>query len=265
MELATLLLSIVLGILSPAGLILDRITANAIRNQFSEAESVLVRIDNTPSYQLLQGRVDRVRIAGRGLYLQPEARIAVLEVETDAIALAPGNFGTAQTPLEQPAQAAIRLVLTEVDINRFLQSPAFAETLRDRLGNIGGFQGQQLQRYTLVDPQVEFLAGDRIRFQAIFQDQEAAEQLAIVAESGLTVVAGRQLQLVNPQVIVDGEPVSPVVIGFLTAGISRFLDLGRIQERGILARLLQLEINEDELSVAAFVRVEPAFLTQTAD
>lgn len=65
MEFLTILLSALLGIVSPAGFVLDRVAETAIRNQLDSAEELSVRIDNTPSYRALQGRVDRVRIAGR--------------------------------------------------------------------------------------------------------------------------------------------------------------------------------------------------------
>lgn len=65
MEFFTILLSGLLGLVSPAGLVIDRTAESFIRSRF-EVEQLQVRVDNAPSHQLLQGKVERVLIAGRG-------------------------------------------------------------------------------------------------------------------------------------------------------------------------------------------------------
>src|SRR4028118_813800 len=85
MEFFTILLSGLLAVLSPVNLVADKVTEGAIRARFNKVEQLKVRIDNAPNYQLIQGKVERVRIAGRGLWLTPDIRIGALEVETDPI------------------------------------------------------------------------------------------------------------------------------------------------------------------------------------
>jgi hypothetical protein len=86
------LVSSLLALVSPVGLVVDQIALNAIRSQFEKVDQLQVRIDNAPSYQLLQGKVERVRIAGRGLQLK-QIRIAAIELETDPINLDPRSLG----------------------------------------------------------------------------------------------------------------------------------------------------------------------------
>jgi LmeA-like phospholipid-binding len=262
MELLTILLSALLGILSPVGVVVDNVAARAIRDQLNSAEDLAVRVDNAPSYQLLQGRVDRIRIAGQGLFPVAGVRIAALEVETDPIAVNSSNLRRGQLQLEQPLQAGVRLVLNQDDLNQALRSPAVRNLLQNlNLGQLGA--GSAAQGYEVVDPQIE-LTSDRIQLQAVLQEisrdqttTATGEQLAIVLESGLSVQSGHQIQLVNPTVSINGQAIPGGLIQGLAAGLSRQFDLQNFQANGITARILQLEITPGQLQLAVFVRVEP--------
>ena len=270
MEFLTVLLAAVLGVLSPAGFVADRLAANAIRQQFDHIEDLAVRIDSTPNYRLLQGRADRVRIAGRGVFPIADVRIDTLEVETDPIAL---NLSDAND-LKQPIQAGVRLVLTREDLNFALRSEPVTDALRDLSLNFLGGTAQQLQRYDFVEPQVQFIAGNspeaetRVRFQVSLVEQPAEEtvqtppqnsRIEITGETGLQILAGKQLSLVNPEIRINNEAVPPELVNLLLGGISQQLDLGNLQSSGIFARILDLQIQDDRLTLAAFVQLQPGF------
>lgn len=272
MELLTILLSALVGILSPVGVVVDNVAADTIRHQLDSAEDLAVRVDNAPSYQLIQGRVDRVRIAGHGLFPVAGIRIAALEVETDPIAVNPSILRGGRLQLEQPLQAGVRLVLNQDDLNQALRSPTVTRLLQNlNLGQLGG--GRSNQGYEVVDPHIE-LSRDRIQIQAVLReiplDQTSTtageqstgetttgEQLAIVLESGLSVQSGHQIQLVNPTASINGQAIPSVLIQGLAAGMTRRFDLQNFQADGITARILQLEVTPGQLQLAAFVRVEP--------
>lgn len=258
MEFFTILLSGLLAVLTPVNLIADKVTAKAIRARFNKVEQLKVRIDNAPNYQLIQGKVERVRIAGRGMWLTPDIRIDALELETDPlnVDLQRLRSGAQANPtfLRQPLQAGVRLVLTEADLNKALASPNVAA----RLKIIGSRAlGGPPERYEFINPKIELLANNRLRFQMEVREKDAPP-LALNVESGLSIVSGRSLQLVEPVVIVNGKPLSPPLVGALTRGISNGLNLRTLEERGITARFLQFKVDKGELNVAAFVRVAAA-------
>jgi hypothetical protein len=253
MEFLTILLSALLGLVSPAGFVLARVAETAIREQLDSAEALSVRIDNTPSYRALQGRVDRVRIAGRGLYPLEEVRVAVLDVETDAIALDPQLLRQGQPKLVQPLQAAIKVVVTEADINQALQSETILEPLRNLNLSFSGSAAES----ELIDPQIEVLPGDRLRLQVTLQDRQTREQTRVVAESGLQISAGRQLQLVDPSIRVDQQLVAPELLAYLIGNASQRFDLATWEPSGITARILNLELEGNAITLVGFVRVEP--------
>jgi hypothetical protein len=146
----------------------------------------------------------------------------------------------------------VHLVLTEEDINHALQSPAVAARLR----LIGSrILGGSPERYEFVNPKVDLLGNNRLRFQVEVREKNA-EPLALIVESGLGITAGHKLQLIEPGVSVNGRALSPALVAGFTRALGNRFDLRSLEEAGITARLLKLDINTSELEVAAFVRVE---------
>jgi hypothetical protein len=267
MEFITVLLSALLGAVSPAGLILDSVAESAIRDQLDFAEELDVRIDNAPSYQLLEGKVDSIRVAGRGVFPEQGIRIAELELETDPIDFNAGVL-TGDRPdriLDEPLKAGVRLVFTEADLNQALQSPLIQARLQDLSIQALGSSAEGLRRYNFVNPFVDFLEDERIQFQVTLQEEGTNEELLIIGETGVAIAAGRQLELVDPSISVNGSPVPPQFIDLVVSGINQRLDLGRLEDSGVLARILQLELDPDELALAAFVRVEPEFSSANSE
>jgi len=259
MEFFTILLSGLLAVLSPVNLVADKVTEGAIRSRFNKVEQLKVRIDNAPNYQLVQGKVERVRIAGRGVWLTPDIRVDALELETDPLnvdlqRLRAGSQGSPRASLRQPIQAGVRLVLTESDLNKALASPNVAA----RLKIIGSRAlGGSPERYEFINPKIELLGSNRLRFQVEVQEKDA-QPLALIVESGLNIVSGRSLQLVEPVVSVNGKPLSSLLVAAFTRGISNGFNLRTLEERGITARFLQFKVDKGELDIAAFVRVDAA-------
>jgi hypothetical protein len=263
MEFLVILLSSVLGLVAPVGLVADRTAQNAIRSQLQQVDRLEVRVDNAPSHQLLQGKVERVRIAGRGLKLkQQDIRIAALELETDPIDLAPSSLGKRRLKLNRSFQAGLNLVLEQQDINQALQSPSLRSRLRDlNLGELGSDEDSQ-PGYELVNPKVELLANNRLRFQvqltAANEKPDDDNSLAITVESGLSVVAGRQIQLVKPVVYVNREAVAQQLVNEIATNFSQALDFRNLEVYGLQGRILQLNVNPQKLEIVAFLKVEPS-------
>ncbi|MGK7934453.1 MAG: LmeA family phospholipid-binding protein, partial [Xenococcaceae cyanobacterium] len=85
MELLVSILSGLLAIGTSVNLIGDVVLKKVIRSQVEEVDTIAVRIDNAPNYQVLGGNVQRVRIATRGLKMSPEVQFKVLEFDMDRI------------------------------------------------------------------------------------------------------------------------------------------------------------------------------------
>lgn len=260
MEFVTLLLSGLLGLVSPVGLVAEQVAESAIRDRLYDAEILQVRLDNRPNYRLLQGRVEQIRLAGRGLFPIAGARIDTIELETDAIAFDPQAALKGQVVLERPLNAGVRLLLLREDLQQSLQSPALMAWLQELDLNLpGAIDTDQPEVYDLIDPQVDFLAGDRLRFQVTLEEQTTGQQNHLLVEFGLRLVSPYQLQLLEPIVQFDDKPAPTELIQPFAEGISRQLDLRRLEAAGLTLRVLQFELDPDQLAIAAFVRIDPSF------
>ncbi|MBD2099421.1 DUF2993 domain-containing protein [Leptolyngbya sp. FACHB-261] len=250
MELIALILSGLFSLAGSGGLVAERLSQSLLRDQIQSADKLEVRIDNRPNYQILQGHVDRLRVAGRGVVLRPTRRdngatlrLQAVDLETDPIDLNPSSL-----QLRRPLGAAVRLVLRAEDLNQALQSPA-AQCQLQRLGRGLG------PGYTLSEPQVEFLSNGRIRLRgSLRRGNQDPNALTAVFEAAPQVQQGARLLLNQPSLTLNGQPVPLAFYQRLLDGLSQEYDLRRFQSQGITARVLQLNSTPGELELVAYVR-----------
>jgi uncharacterized protein YoxC len=224
MEIFTIVLSSFLGILTPGNFVLDTLAESGIRSSLEEAELVEVRVDNTPSYQIAQGKVDRVRVATRGVELVPGFRVDVLELETDPLdvdlaqlrELRDRGVGGSQLlqAFRKPPQAGVRLVITEEDLNAALASPAGRERVERIVGQVSENLPGEGINVNFAETEIEFLDNNRLRLQTEVQVenldiediQPVLEQLQrLDIERIQRVVAQAQLLINTPQPLSDRE------------------------------------------------------------
>jgi hypothetical protein len=261
MELITILLSALLGGLSAGGVVLDSLAEAALREQVAGAELLDVRIDNVPNYQVIEGRIESARIAARGLETRqlPGLRIDAIDLETDAVDVDLGRLQQGELRLDEPAQAALRLRLKASDLNAFLQSPLAQDWLDALQFSLPGAAGEREQnRYGLANPSLEFLEGDRFRIVVDLEDRVAQENVAIVVDLGLTILNGHRFALVDPKITVDGEETPPQLLESFVEGAQERLTLRRLEDLGVIARILSFKVRDNELDIAIFARIEPS-------
>lgn len=254
----TILLTSLTGLFSIPGVSIHEIAEQSLRSQIDEAETLAVRIDATPTHQLLSGQIDQVRVAGRGIFLMDGVRIDLLNLETDALdfdmnALSEGNIG-----LDQPLRAVVRLRLTSADINRALQSPIVTESLRDlSLNALGEDTIGGLNRSDVVDATLIIPRPGRVQLDTRLREQGTGQELAIRLALGVAIANGSQFQFSEPELVANGEAFPTGLLDSLLAGLSREFTLRNLEATGITARLLELEIEEDRVQVVAFVQIAP--------
>jgi len=258
MEWITIILSTLFTLLSPVGLVADQVAEGLIRDRVYQADLIDVRIDNTPNFRLVGGRVDRVRFAGRGIYPVPEIRIDTLDVETDPIdidlpALQAGDFA-----LDEPIQAATHIVLTTEDLNTFLRSPRVQTLLNTLEFNLPGAPEREKNRYGLSNPQITFLPSNRVRITVDLEDRVQQERVEALVETGLQVTDGHQIVLLEPTIVIDDQAVPRQLIEAFTAGIASELSLKQFEDLAVVARVLQFELQPEALDLVVYVRVDPS-------
>lgn len=251
---------VLMGVVSPVNAIADQVAENTLRRQIYSAETLAVRVDNAPNYRIVQGRVQRVRVAGKGVMPIEGVRIEQLGLEAEAIALNPQALRDGTVELDRPLELAAQIILTEADLNQALQAPAVVDQLQSMTLQLPGAAAFGIERYILVDPQVDLQGGDRLQFSVTLQERRTQRRLQIQVASGLEVLGGQRLRLVDPAIQIDGQAVPAELLAAFTRG--SVVDLQRYADDGFLARLLQLEIREDEMAIAAWVQVQPQVFSE---
>jgi hypothetical protein len=266
MELVTIILSSLLSVFSNGGWLVEAIAHKQLNSYLESAEELAIRADNTPNYQIAQGRLDRLRIAGRGIYLEPYLRIAAIELETDPIALDSANLSTKslnelQTSLKKPLQGAVSVVITEQDLLKALQSEALIAKLQANLNNlVASKAGASTISYELLEPRIELNPHNSLNIKATLRRSGTTmrkdRELAIALKLKLKVIQGTKIQLSKLEGTVNNRPISERLLRGFAEGISDRLNLATIEKQGIFARLLQLEITEDKIEIIGFAKME---------
>ncbi len=263
MEWFTIVLSSLLGAISPVGVILDNVVASNLRSQLSGVEQLAVRIDNTPSHQVLQGKIDRVRIASRGVEPIENLRIEAIELETDPIdldisRLQQGGLQPLIESLRKPLQGGIHLIIKESDLNVALQSPNIKAQLQQLINR---FLPAQAPKFELLSVRLDFSENNRLGVQVQLQEAEeegvTGDHLDLASEVRFQVIEGRSLQLLDLSGTLNGRKLSQRFLNGLTEGINQQLDLRKLETQGIVARILQLNLDQDTLDLAVFFRLNP--------
>lgn len=260
MEWLTIILAGILSLLTPTGLIVDSVLEHGLRQQVKHVDTLEVRVDNVPSFRALSGKVDRIRIASRGIEPIESVRIDTLEVETDAIDLdldaLQHNKGKFREALRQPLRGGVRIVLTEADLNRALASDAIKKQLQQRLDRL---LPEQAPKFTLLTTQVSMATPDRLQATLQLRQGEgnATETLDLTVSAGIQLIGGRSLALVDPQATLNGKKLSSRILKGFADRLNERLDLRSLESSGIWLRLLQLKIGEGKLEVAGFARINP--------
>ncbi|MFN3927762.1 MAG: DUF2993 domain-containing protein [Pseudanabaenaceae cyanobacterium] len=254
MELLITLLTSVLGLLGAPGILIDRAGADVIRQQLYRAEILEVRVESTPTYQILQGNVDRVRLGGRGIYPVEFLRIEAVDIESDPISIDPNSLTNNRIVLRRPLQASARVVITSEDINRALRSPNILNSFKGLKINLGG---GAVDQFDLIDPEIIFLRDNLIQLKMKLRPTDPQKPvLDIEAQAKINLTGGRRIQLEGVSINLQGVRFPDEILQTFTNNLNELLDLKQLESRGILARVLKLEITESKLQVIGFLRVE---------
>jgi hypothetical protein len=287
MEIFILILSSLISVISPANFAGDKVIASNVRSQFKQVEQLQVRLDNAPTFNIIKGKVDKLRIAGRGFYPLEDIRIDTIELETDPINVSLADLRQRRYVLQEPLGVAIKVVFKEEDALRALTSPTVTRTVQQLLRGLNRnkqltdgttaiapastvAQGrireeiqnirQTVDNFRITNPRVEFLDNRRIQLQADVQDLTTGDVLKLAIETGIDILEGRQFRLITPTVTVNGQPVPEEFVRGFAENIAKELDLGRLEKLlQVRARVFYVRFANNGLEIAAFVGLPAGF------
>lgn len=263
MELFAGILTSLLTLGGSAGIIVDKVATDLLRQQLVRAEQLEVRVDNAPNHQILQGKIDRVRVAGRGIFITPYLRIDTIDLETDPIHIDPSALQAGNLKLRKPLQAAVKVILKSEDLNAALRSPEISQSFINLKAVLPATNSAETQEFDLVDPKLNFLDNNHIRLTASLrlrssepQSSLAADELAIAVETKFNLVGGTRLELIEPSINVQGIAVPKKITDAFVQGLNKLLDLKQLEVAGITARVLKFEVTNGQMQVIGFAQMQ---------
>lgn len=264
MEILAVFLSGLIAVISPTGIITETRIEKAIRDRTFASETIVVRVDSQPNYGLLRGKADKIRIATRGLYPIPGARIEALEIETgevDVKLLRNQESASVLNPiiLEEPLQLALRVVIGEADLNQALESSEVQSYVENTIRKASGGRFPP-RNYRLDGMELKMLREERLQIKLNLQSENLAAtknpEIVILLEFGFTITQGRSIKIIEPVAEINGRKVSYRLLENFLQRINQVLDLRTWESLGVTGRILQLEIVDGEINLAAIVSLE---------
>jgi hypothetical protein len=222
-----------------------------ISTQLDEVESIDVDV-RTNLLKMVQGQADSVSVSGQGLVMQKDIRVHDMELHTNSIAidLLSAIFG--QIELNQPIEATARLVLTEPDINRAINSDYIRSKFPSLELNVDG------QTVTVEPKQlaVHLPGGGKIGFSGtiLLHEMGNTRQLGFTAVIRLGTM--KQPLLLEAFHCTEGEGISlELAIAFLK-NAKELMNLPYLDLQGMALRIKRLDVQEGCLTLYtdAYVR-----------
>jgi hypothetical protein len=225
-----------------------------LATQLDEVENISVDV-RTTLLKMVQGQVDSVSIVGQGLVIQEDLRVQEMELHTDSIAINPLSAILGQIELNQPVDATARIVLTQEDINRALDSGYIRNKFQSLELNVEG-------QIVTLEPQqlkIQLPGSNRIRCRGTILLHEMGKTQSV----GITIVF-RLLSLSESPLLeafncTPGVGMSLEVAIALMKKVSEFLNLPYFELGEMALRLKALDVQAGSLTLhtEAYVRQLP--------
>jgi hypothetical protein len=229
---------------------LSKVAEMGIASQLDEVENLDVEIRTNP-FQLMQGKVDSVTIAGEGAVMNQDLRMESFEVRTGTIAINAGSALFGKIELTQPADANARFVLHENDLNRAFSS----DFLREKLQNVTVQVNGQPVLVDIMNAKIDLLDAQKLELEADVLLKETNETHHFKANA--TPKVQEQGQRIGLDILsTEAEGLSPEITDALCNTMMEFLDLRNFNLQGMSLTLQRLDMDSDRLTLNTTTTIE---------
>ena len=269
MEILVSVLSGILAIATSANMIGDHLVEKKIRSGVQGVDTVAVRIDNAPNYDVLGGKVQRVRVATRDLKISSVIAFQALEVDLDGIDIDLKEFFEEDLVTEiddvptlrlrelfkSSVQMGTRMVLTQEQLDNIVQSETINPTLSQRLTDVLNGMSDDDGEFIINSFKIDLIDKNRVAVRMKMTDLEEeyveqGEEFDVDLKLSIKVLDGSNFQLFDQEVYIEGEEIEPEN----EVLIARPVSLRVLEELGLKVRVIQWNSDQDELELALLVR-----------
>ena len=250
--------TILISILSVGGIVINTVLTKVIEENSVSIEQKDVRVNAVPTHQLLKGKTDSIKINLQGWEIQENIRVELLQLETDSIklnlpklrSLSETKGKNWQEVLETPLNIGWRVILTEEDLNNLF----FSQEVQSLLQKISE-DNSQVEIINLnfnLQPNNRLILESKVKL--AFKGEE---EVNVRLEFSLDLSKGHQFHIKDIKGTLNERKLSSKLLKGFADNISTKLSLQSLEKLGITLRLLQFDIDEDNMALAGFIHIKP--------
>ena len=225
---------------------LNKIAKLALSSQLEDADSLDVKVKTNPE-KLANGQLESLLIEGKGLVIETDLRLEVLEIAMKAIAVAPLKALRGKIELTQPSQGTARIVLTETDLNRALNSP----DLRAKIKVLDTYLSTQKLKLTVPQKKCQLREDGTVAVEAIVQLQPSGETKEVAFTTTPKIASGDTSVVLEDIQYEPGKELSQELTQAFLDKAEKMLDLRNFEKQGLALRIHRLNVEAGKITLLA--------------
>lgn len=225
---------------------LNKIAKLALSSQLEDSDSLEVKIKTTPE-KLASGGLDSLLIEGEGLVIETDLRLQVLEIAMKEIAVAPLKALTGNIELTKSTEGTARIVLTQSDLNRALNSPQ----LRAKINVLETYLSTEQITLTVPQKKCQLREDGTVDVEALVKLQPSGESFEVAFTTTPKIAQGGRSVILEDIQYESGKEISDELTqGFLDKA-GKMLDLRNFEKKGLALRINSLNVESGQITLLA--------------
>ena len=231
---------------------LNKLVETGVTSKVEEVEKIDINLQTNP-LKAITGEIESVSLVAEGMIMKKDLRVEKIELHTDSISINPLKAVTGNLELSEPTKASMRVILTEVDINRALNS----EYLGSKLENISSIQDDQGETVALQNIKCTLPGDNKIHLstQLFWQKTGEVKQVTLSLTPLIDSKDSQHVLLENIEYI-EGEKLSENLKNYLIEELKELLDWRKFTNNGLKMYLKELTVNEGKITVIGSADIE---------
>ena len=225
---------------------LNKIAKLALSSQLEAADGLEVRVKTDPE-KLAGGKLESLLIEGKGLVIETDLRVQVLEIAFAAIAVNPLKALRGKIQLTQPSQGTARIVLTETDLNCALNSP----DLRAKINVLDTYLSTGEIKLTVPRKKCQLREDGTVAVEALVQLQPSGETKEVVFTTTPKIASGGTSVALEDIQYEPGKEVSEDLTQAFLDKAEKMLNLRNFEKKGLALRIHSLTVEAGKITLLA--------------
>ncbi len=225
---------------------LNKIAKVALSSQLEDADNLEVQVKTDPE-KLANGELESLSIQGEGLVIETDLRLQVLEIEMKAIAVEPLKALTGNIKLTQPTEGTARLILTETDLNRALNSPE----LRSKINVLDTYLSTGQVKLTVPQKKCQLREDGTVAVEALVELQPSGETKEVAFTATPKIAPGGRSVMLSDVQYEPGKEVSEDLTQAFIDKATKMLDLRNFEKKGLALRIHRLTVEAGQITLLA--------------